>query len=203
MDFRETFRELYASLVYMCRRMRGVETDPLARRMAVLENAFDKNLPEKRRGRPKEKGLVLEVDKTVEVVVDGEEQWLGVGDNYGYGLSRRERSEAIGMQFEKELEKRGYRLSGGGAKAPDTYRCNNLSPLDPDPDASFRQSHTHEHKHRSWRRSQYERVSQSIPDHEGPVARHHRRRNANHVPGVIQGIPKCRSACTMIIHTPV
>lgn len=153
MDFRETFRELYASLVYMCRRMCGVETDPLARRMAVLENAFDKSLPEKRRGRPKEeKELVLEVDKTVEVAVDGEKQWLGVGDNYGYGLSRRERSEALVMQFENELVERGYGLSN------------------PDPDASFRQSHTREHKHRSWRRSRYERAAQSNPDHEEPVA---------------------------------
>jgi hypothetical protein len=126
MDFRETFRELNASLVYMCRRMRGVETDPLARRMAVLENAFDKSLPEMRLGRPKEeKELVLEVDKTIEieVAVDGEKQWLGVGDNYGYGLSRRERSEALGMQFEKELEKRGYgRFSE--CKVPDIYCCN-------------------------------------------------------------------------------
>jgi hypothetical protein len=124
MDFRETFCELYASLVYMCRRMRGVETDPLARRMAVLENAFDKSLPEMRRGRPKEEmGLVLEVDTTVEVAVDGEKQWLGVGDNYGYGLSRRERSEALGMQFEKELEKRGYGRSSE-CKVPDIYRFN-------------------------------------------------------------------------------
>lgn len=124
MDFRETFRELYASLVYMCYRMRGVETDPLARRMAVLEHAFDKSLPEMRRGRPKEeKELVLKVDRTVEVAVDGEKQWLGVGDNYGYGLSRRERSEALSMQFEKELEKRGYGHSSE-CKVLDIYRCN-------------------------------------------------------------------------------
>ncbi len=124
MDFRETFRELYASLVYMCHRMRGVETDPLARRMAVLETAFDKNLPEMRQGRPKEeKELVLEVDTTVEVAVDGEKQWLGVGDNYAYGLSRRERSEALGTQFERELEKRGYGRSSE-CKVPDIFCCN-------------------------------------------------------------------------------
>jgi hypothetical protein len=92
--------------------------------MAVLENAFDKSLPEMRLGRPKqEKELVLEVDTTVEVAVDGEKQWLGVGDNYGYGLSRRERSEALGMQFDKELEKRGYGRSSE-CKVPDIYRCN-------------------------------------------------------------------------------
>ena len=124
MDFRETFRELYAGLIYMCYRMRGVETDPLARRMAVLEHAFDKSLPEMRRERPKEeKELVLKVDRTVEVAVDGEKQWLGVGDNYGYGLSRRERSEALGMQFEKELEKRGYGHSCE-CKVLYIYRCN-------------------------------------------------------------------------------
>ena len=121
MDFRETFRELYASLVYMCYRMRGVETDPLAHRMAVLEDVFDKSRPEMRLGHPKcGKELVLEVDKTVEVAVDGEKQWLGVGDNYGYGLSRRERSEALGIQFEKELEQMGYGRSGE-CKVPEIY----------------------------------------------------------------------------------
>ncbi len=124
MDFRETIHELYASLVYMWRRMRGVETDPLARRMAVLENAFDKSLPEMRRGHPREaKDLVLEVNKTVGVVVDGEKQWLGVGDDYGYGLSRRERSEASGMQFEEVLAKRGYG-STSECKVPDIRPCN-------------------------------------------------------------------------------
>jgi len=149
MDFRETFRELHASLVYMYRRMRGVETDPLARRMAVLENAFDKSRLEMRQGHPRyEKELVLEVNKTVEVAVDGEKQWLGVGDNDGYGLSRRERSEALDIQFGKE----------GGYGHSDN--------------ASFHQSHTHtcEHKYRSWKRSRYERAAQSNPDHEEPVA---------------------------------
>jgi hypothetical protein len=124
MDFRETIRELYASLVYMWRRMRGVETDSLARRMAVLENAFDKSLPEMRRGHRREaKELVLEVNRTVEVVVDGEKQWLGVGDDYGYGLSRRERSEGLSMQFEKVPAKRGYG-SSSECKVPDIRPCN-------------------------------------------------------------------------------
>ncbi|KAF8483336.1 organic solute transporter Ostalpha-domain-containing protein [Russula ochroleuca] len=153
MDFRETFRELYASLVYMWCRMRGVETDPLARRIAVLENVFDKSRSEKRRGCSGEaKELVVRVDKTIDVTVavDGEQQWLGVGDDYGYGLSRRERSEALVIQFEKELDKRGYGRSN------------------PDPDVNLRQSLTHEHRHRSWRRSPYERVGQRDPDQEVP-----------------------------------
>ena len=124
MDFRETFRELYASLVYMWHRMRGVETDPIARRIAVLENALDKSRPEMRQGHPGEvRVVVLGVDRTVEVAVDGEKQWLGVGDDYGYGLSRRERSEALGIQFEKELEKRGIGRSGE-CKASDTLPVN-------------------------------------------------------------------------------
>jgi len=146
MDFRETFRELYAGAVYMWRRMRGAETDPLARRIAVFENAFEKERAEGRRGRPGEvRERVVEVDTTVEVAVDGERQWLGITNDHCYGLSRRERSEALGVQVEKELEKRGY----GG--------------FDPDPDAGLGQSHSHDRKHRSWwRRSAYDRVSQSI-----------------------------------------
>jgi hypothetical protein len=91
--------------------MRGVETDPLARRIAVLENVFDKSRAEVQRGnRGKAKERVFEVDKEVEVTVavDGERQWLGVGDDYGYGLTRREQSETLGIQFDKELEQRGY-----------------------------------------------------------------------------------------------
>jgi hypothetical protein len=109
MDFRETFREFYVGAVYMWRRMRGIETDPLARRIAVLENAFEKSRTEVGCGNAGEaKERVLQVDTSVEVAVDGERQWLGVGDEYGYGLSRRERSEGLDIQFESEIEKRGY-----------------------------------------------------------------------------------------------
>ena len=113
MDFRETFREIYRGLVYMWHRMRGVETDPIARRIAVLEHALEKSRAEVGRRRPGEaREPVLEIDTAVEVAVDGERQWLGIGDDYGYGLSRRERSETLSVQFEKELEKRGYGRSG-------------------------------------------------------------------------------------------
>jgi len=111
MDFREIFRELYAGSVYMWHRMRGVETDPLARRIAVLEHVFNTSRAEALRGRHGGvKEPIFEVDKAVEVevAVDGERQWLGVGDDYGYGLSRRERSETLDVKFERELEKRGY-----------------------------------------------------------------------------------------------
>ncbi len=115
MDFRETFRELWVGLVYLWRRMRGAETDPHARRVAMLENAFDKSREQvwrERREEEKERGL--QVAKAVEVDVDGERQWLGAGgDDYDYGLSRRERNEAPGVEVERELEKRDYGRSGG------------------------------------------------------------------------------------------
>ncbi|KAI9465687.1 organic solute transporter Ostalpha-domain-containing protein [Lactarius psammicola] len=80
MDFRETFRELWVGLVYI--------PDPHARRVAVLESAFDKSRERvwrERREEEKERGL--QVAKVVEVDVDGERQWLGAGDDNDYGLS--------------------------------------------------------------------------------------------------------------------
>ena len=150
-------------------RMRGVETDPLARRIAVLEHAFDKRRAEVGHGRPREaKEPVVEIDTSVEVAVDGERQWLGVGDDYGYGLSRRERSETLGIQFEKELEKRGY---GRPSKcnAPHILLIPDPQwPLDPGFDANPSHGHAHEHKRQSWWRSVRDRVSQSHPHHEVP-----------------------------------
>jgi len=169
MDFRETFREIYAGMVYMWHRMRGVETDPLARRIAVLEHAFDKSRAEVGRGRTGEaKGPVVEIDTAVEVAVDGERQWLGVGDDYGYGLSRRERSETLDVQLEKELEKKGY---GRPSKCNTPHILLIPDPqwlLDPGFDANPSNGHAHEHKRQSWWHSACERVSQSHPHHEVP-----------------------------------
>jgi hypothetical protein len=52
----------------------------------------------------------VQVVESVDVDVAGEQQWLGLGDDYVYGLgyARREKSEALGLQIEKELQKRGY-----------------------------------------------------------------------------------------------
>ena len=114
MDFRETFRELWAGSVYMWRRTRGAETDPHARRVAMLESAFDKSREQVwRERREEEKERSLQVGKAVEVDVDGERQWLGAGDDYDYGLSQRGRSEALGVVVDRELDKRGYGRSGG------------------------------------------------------------------------------------------
>jgi hypothetical protein len=43
----------------------------------------------------------------------GERMWLGINDDNTFGLgyaSRGEKSEAFGVQIEKELKKRGYEL---------------------------------------------------------------------------------------------
>lgn len=66
-------------------------------------------------------GRGLGVDSDVVVTVEGERQWLGAGDEYGYGIgfesrgrAGRERSEALGTQIEAELSKRGYELTTRG-----------------------------------------------------------------------------------------
>lgn len=52
----------------------------------------------------------IQVDRTVEADISGERQWLGVGDDYGYGIGylRREKSETLEVQIQKELARRGY-----------------------------------------------------------------------------------------------
>lgn len=167
MDFRETFREFYVGAVYMWRRMCGVETDPLARRIAVLENAFEKSRAEVGRGNAGEATeRVLEVGTSVEVAVDGERQWLGVGDEYGYGLSRRERSEALDIQFESEIEKRGYGRSSECTVSHILLITTHLWLLDPGLGANVGHGFAYERKRQSWWRSTYERVTQSHSPHE-------------------------------------
>lgn len=124
-NFMETFRELRAGTVYLWRRMRGQEVDIMARRQAVLEGVFGRTRIEMQ-GNPivaaiakskpaDEEKAVLAVNVAVEEMVHvGEErQWLGVGDDYAYGLGyhsrrMREKSDGLEEQIEKELAKRGY-----------------------------------------------------------------------------------------------
>jgi hypothetical protein len=164
MDFRETFREVRAGLVYMWCRMRGTETDSLARRVAVLEGAFDKSRARVWRERRRiVKGGELEVNEVVEVEIDSERQWLGLGDDYGHGLSR---SEALDVQFEKESDRRGHRRSGE-CKAHSLLPMTKHLTATIDPELGNDQNHAHE---RSLWRSPYECVSQNNPDHEEPHA---------------------------------
>jgi hypothetical protein len=95
-----------------------------ARRMAMMEDAFGRaRLRHTGRecGSQREKrfGRAVEVRKVVDVDVDvgGERQWLGLGDDYAYGLgyaSRREKSDGLGEAIEKELDRRGVRLRDVG-----------------------------------------------------------------------------------------
>lgn len=108
----------------MVRRMRGHEVDVMARRQAVLEGVFGRSRMQVHGSRnasstnqkpvPGEKealAINMQVEETVHI---GEErQWLGVGDDYAYGLgyhSRREREKSDGLeeQIETELAARGY-----------------------------------------------------------------------------------------------
>ncbi|KAI0312894.1 organic solute transporter Ostalpha-domain-containing protein, partial [Amylostereum chailletii] len=159
MDFRETFRELRAGTVYMWHQMRGKETDVAARREAHLVGAFDKSRTDVWRGmHRREKGaddgeemgvdVTVRVDRVVDV--DGERQWLGVGDDYGYGVARRERSDALGVQIERELARRGV-MERGKHILNNVHDEHNPEPVDT-------------RIQRSWWRGLYDRVSQSNPD---------------------------------------
>ena len=149
--------------------MRGNETDPYARRVAVLESAFDKSREQvwrERREEEKERGL--QVGKTVEVEVDadGERQWLGAADDFDFDLSQRERSDALDVVVERKLEKRTYGPSDGECQTFDVFELPRLSDLlvDPEPDTDLGdQNLTHEPRQQSWWRSTYERVSQHHP----------------------------------------
>ncbi|KAG6857720.1 hypothetical protein H0H87_004136 [Tephrocybe sp. NHM501043] len=123
MDFRETFREIWLGWIYMWDKICGKEPsrDVGAQRIYHYEGAFGRTRA------PQAKGLLEDSDKMgqdpvatlpqveikieehVDVDIEGEKQWLGLGDDYAYGLhySRRERSDSLGVQIEKELEKRG------------------------------------------------------------------------------------------------
>ncbi|TFK51154.1 DUF300-domain-containing protein [Heliocybe sulcata] len=153
MDFRETFRELWAGTVYMWHRIRGKETDMLTRRAAIMEDIMGRS----RFQAPAEKGVRVEVEETVHVA--GERQWLGTGDDYGYGLGyiRREKSEPFEDQVERELQKRGYTYKNGWWPVLRFY-------VMADHDAPMEQGH--ERGKRSWWRRAYERVSQSGVDHD-------------------------------------
>ncbi|KAI0053265.1 DUF300-domain-containing protein [Auriscalpium vulgare] len=148
MDFRDTFRELGAGWVYMWRRMRGIETDTLARREAAFENVSGKTRMRPARDLGEKKGVGVAVDSVTEV--NGERQWLGVGDEYGYGLGRRERSEAFNVQVEKELTKKGYSMQAyNSASRLDDSVLEDAAPV---------------RRHRSLWRRVYDRVSQTNAD---------------------------------------
>ncbi|KAI0343392.1 DUF300-domain-containing protein [Trametopsis cervina] len=130
-NFMETFRELRDGTIYLWYRMHGRETDKLARRQGVLEGVFGKSRIEIQGGPrsallgdPKassEKELAVEVAADRAVHIE-ESQWFGAGDDYTYGPGyrsnrRREKSDGLEVQIERELAKRGY-----GRRYPSTTR---------------------------------------------------------------------------------
>ncbi|KAI0358078.1 DUF300-domain-containing protein [Trametes cingulata] len=169
MSFKETGREIWAGLVYMVYRTRGRETDPEARREAVLEDIFgrsriairrDASASASARGHNPAKDLSVTVEVEKQVHVNEERQWLGVGDDYIYGLGyqskpRRERSEGLEAQIEKELAKRGYGLENKHSSG--AY----YSPI---VDAEVPAPQGHEQRQTSWWRRVYNRLSQSGAD---------------------------------------
>ncbi|KAJ7496997.1 organic solute transporter Ostalpha-domain-containing protein [Mycena latifolia] len=156
LDFRETLREIRLGWVYIWDKMRGREPTPDmgARRNAHYESAFGRprpsNLPtNKGMGEigqsDVEKGLLSPMGIQMETREDT--LWLGLG-----GYSRREKSEGLEVQIEKELERRGY-----GSHIPGRGHIGPAHELDSAP----------VHKtQRSWWRSVYSRVSQSGPEPE-------------------------------------
>jgi hypothetical protein len=125
-DFRETFREVWAGCVYIADRMKGREPRPDkgARRVAHLEAAFGQLRPgfegsqrfridgrkmekEKNREYADRDGEPGKVEIQVEVAVEEDRH---VGERLWLEDHRREKSERLGLQIERELQKRGYGL---------------------------------------------------------------------------------------------
>ncbi|TFK88433.1 DUF300-domain-containing protein [Polyporus arcularius HHB13444] len=179
MSFKETGREIWAGVIYMLRKSRGHEVDTQARRQAALENVFGRSRyaivrgarPSDSKAGASEKQLGVTVQVEEEVRIDNERQWIGLGNDYIYGLGyqakrKRERSEGLESQIEKELAMHGYTLRGpgsGGAYAPIV-------------DAEATPPPGHHRAQASWWRRMYSRLSQSGPDADAettpPPARH-------------------------------
>ncbi|TFK23673.1 DUF300-domain-containing protein [Coprinopsis marcescibilis] len=170
LDFRETFREIWIGCIYLSDRLRGREPKPDfgARRAAHYEEAFGRSRPPQNHpGRAGKKAAIqgkpspqqrptdamdISINQEVQVEVGGERQWLGVGDDYGYGLGyfRRERSEGLGVQIEKELQQIGYSMDS-------TQSVSDVAaPVHKPPS-----EHPRGKGQRSWWRNVYDRISQS------------------------------------------
>ncbi|KAJ3808322.1 organic solute transporter Ostalpha-domain-containing protein [Lentinula aff. lateritia] len=154
MDFRETFRELWIGSIYLWEKMCGHEPKPdiNARRVAHYKNAFGLTRPPGTvMKEPNEKVNplrfpMIRVEKEYFDDTRGR-QWLGHGNDYGYGIYR-EKSDELEVQIERELERRGYgsQNPGGGHTKP--------------PSDMEDIGHSHQPR-RSWWQSIYNRISQS------------------------------------------
>ncbi|KAJ2931295.1 hypothetical protein H1R20_g5808, partial [Candolleomyces eurysporus] len=170
LDFRETFREIWTGCIYMFDKMRGREPSPdfSARRAAHYERAFGQSRPSQLENKVKVEGVAkksklnskltpssdITVNQQVEVDVAGERQWLGLGDDYGYGLGyfRRERSEGLSVQIEKELQQRGYGANDSVHAVQGSTGHGSSKPLE---------SAIPIRRERSWWRNLYDQISTS------------------------------------------
>ncbi|KAJ7594634.1 organic solute transporter Ostalpha-domain-containing protein [Mycena floridula] len=170
LDFRETFREIWQGWLYLYDKMRGKppKLDSEVKQWSHYEGAFDRTRPS------------YMVDHDVHVtppthgrsdlvydVRNPEIQWLGQGDNYGYGIAR-EKSEGLEARIEKELDRRGYgNIPGRGHIKP----------------AHEADAPAQHQTQRSWWRSVYDRISstgyeeqpQRKSNHSKQHPRHHHR----------------------------
>ncbi|KAJ7125042.1 organic solute transporter Ostalpha-domain-containing protein, partial [Mycena epipterygia] len=152
LDFRETFREIHVGWIYILDKIRGREPTPDmgARRIAHYESAFGRPRPS---NLPTSKGLGESDDvekgflspSAIQMETREDTSWLGLG-----GYNRREKSEGLEVQIERELERRGY-----GSHIPGRGH------IGPAHDADVAPGHKIQ---RSWWRSVYSRVSQSGPE---------------------------------------
>lgn len=107
----------------------------------------------------------VRIDVEQRIDIEGERQWLGTRDDYGYGI-RREKSDGLEVQIERELERRGYETSQfhhfqfsiqkllTGLFHLDIPCRGHIKPLDEQPEGNQR-------ARRSWWRNIYDRISQS------------------------------------------
>ncbi|KAH8828193.1 organic solute transporter Ostalpha-domain-containing protein [Flagelloscypha sp. PMI_526] len=201
MDFRETFREIWVGIKYMWSRSRKKtpKVDAQAMKTSHYSRAFEEVRPShmSRSSRPTsekdskskvdrhgEKKLPtlpivdIHVDRSVEADIGGERQWLGIGDDYGYGLGylQREKSESLEAQIQRELALRGYsdEIPGRGHIGK------------PDEDLVG-----HTRGKRSWWRSLYDRLSttgQEEEDQQRLTASSSKRRGRNASHTSVKGI---------------
>ncbi|EIN06704.1 DUF300-domain-containing protein [Punctularia strigosozonata HHB-11173 SS5] len=167
LDFRETWREIRDGAVYMVHRWRGVETDQAARRTMHLQEAFGHNrarltkadvgapVPgtfEKvtgRRDTHNAERVRGAVDSDADMMVsEGRRRWLDAG--------RREKSEGLEAEIERELQKKGYSIRGRRDTPSGQY--GRLPAVDDD-DQQNQQGHGS--RKRSFWRSIYDRISQT------------------------------------------
>jgi hypothetical protein len=183
LDFRETVREVWAGARYMGAHARGREdeADRLARRAAMLGHALGKEravapapAPAEDAGdgfrhayddpwAPAGAGAGVHVRRDTETFYDGGARaWLGADDPY---RGRREKSEALGEQIERELRSKGYSMRSQSRGARGASRHAHRPPADREPSAAG----GHQYPRSSWWRRAYGRFSHRGSEVE-PVA---------------------------------